>query len=150
MKTINKVQHTKEHIDTVHAMYYPQIAKEIRKDLKVAFGKDFKFSVKTQTYSGGGSIRVTILEGTIDFYTKEYQELERISAETGTCEARENLMREYPNRYTPEGKIVMEEAERIHRQYNHDKSDSQSDYFDVNYYGSVEIWKYSDQYVKRS
>lgn len=144
MKTL---QHSQEFIKEIHWKSYSDIAKQIRKDLKTVFEKTFKFSVKTQTYAGGGSINVVILAGNIEFYTKEYQELKKISTETGTCEARENLMREYSDRYTEEGKKVMDEVERIYNQYNHNNSDSMTDYFDVNYYGQVEIWAWDRPYT---
>ena len=144
---MQKLNHWKDFIQSIHDLYYPAIAKQIRKDLKTVFEKNFKFSVKTETYSWGWSINIEILEWNIQFYTDKYIELKRILSKSWSYEDRENLRREYPI-YTKEGEMIIEEVERIHKQYNHNNSDSMLDYYDVNYYWQVEIWRRNKEYIK--
>ena len=105
-----------------------EIAKRIRADIKAAVaagelpGKPVSYSVRSAYFSGGSSIDVTI--------------------------------RDLPNAFLPEGEhrvggrkpwlseeasAVLEKVEAIHWAYNHNGSEVQVDYFDVNYYGHVEI-----------
>lgn len=80
-----------------------------------------KYSVTTQTYSGGGSIDITIKNIPADWgYTHEdrgHGELRKVA--------------------TPALEALAAELAVIHRAYNYNGSDITTDYFDVNYYGGV-------------
>lgn len=100
---------------------FKEIAKLIRTDLKNTFGKDIKFSVQTEYYSGGRSLNVKIKE-TIRNYLNP-------------------LNIKFPNErhliYTDEGNELIEQIENIINKYNYDNSDSMTDYFDVRFYSHV-------------
>lgn len=70
----------------------------------------------------------------------------RLSAPAGMTlrvdETTEALNRQNGKAYpwlTDDARTVKAYAESVHSSYNHDGSDTQSDYFDVRYYGSVDL-----------
>ncbi|GAB3902459.1 hypothetical protein GCM10029964_092970 [Kibdelosporangium lantanae] len=80
-----------------------------------------KYSVRTEYYSGGGSIDITI---------------KNIPQEWGWTEDTD----EWGNKVltaTSALADLYEAVDEIHRAYNYDNSDIQTDYFDRNYYGHV-------------
>lgn len=80
-----------------------------------------KYSVTTQTYSGGGSIDITIKGIPADWgFTYE---------QGGSDESRRKA--------TAALEALAAELRAIHQAYNYDGSDLLTDYSDVNYYGSV-------------
>jgi hypothetical protein len=79
------------------------------------------FSVRSQYYSGGSSIDITI---------KNIPEAWGWTAEDDHF----GRSRKVP---TPELRALAQELKALHRAYNYDGSDITTDYFDVNYYGSV-------------
>lgn len=110
-----------------------QIAALIRADLKAAtkageIPMGFKYSVR----KSGNSIDLEIVAVPAGF---------RILSETA-------LRGEYgPERYrqTEEARALLDKLKAIHGAYNHDGSDIQSDYFDVNYYGHPKFdWQLED------
>lgn len=55
------------------------------------------------------------------------------------------IFHEARERYTPEGKRVLAKLETMLQAYNYDGSDSQSDYFNVNFYATVQFdWEWRD------
>ena len=132
----------------IHDLNYSDIAKQIRKDLKEEFKKDFKFSVQTNTYAGWWSIDLYILKWNIDFYTPEYTRAFILYWDTCLQRYRDEMDSLYSERYTREGKNAIAKVERIHNQYNHNNSDSMTDYYDVNYAWQVKIWKWDHEYIK--
>lgn len=117
-----------------------EIAKLIRADIKAAVKAGLlpkaKYSVTCESYSGGGSIDVSIsaVEGIpvhnaerLLFVHANPHEFERMS------------------RYSAEMTKAIETIELIHGAYNYDGSDIQADYFHVRYYGNVQVaWQYAD------
>ena len=116
------------------------IAKLIRKDLKKAFGKGNKFSVRISRFSGGQSIDVTAKEVTDDLLFT-YEEL---------CEkARfDRLQYTNPSLYEHLDKLYQERqflnddtVKRINdivSQYNYNESDPYTDYYDVGFYSHID------------
>lgn len=110
------------------AAYRPaaEIAKDIRRDLKQAVaegrlpGAPTKYSVRVDNYSMGRSIDV------------EIQEWPGVVERTETFEDGHTC-----RRYTDEAQEVMKVVQQIRQAYNYDRSDVMTDYFDVNFYGSV-------------
>jgi len=119
---------------------------------RVWLGKPVTYSVRCDNYSGGRSIDITVGN-----WPEAWQDCDGYAPGSGdrlSGRGRE-LCRDYfcaaalaltgqtrPGAQTHQ--VLTEEAqaakmtlERIHGAYNHDGSDIQSDYFDVNYYGSV-------------
>jgi hypothetical protein len=125
----------------VQGMHLADIAKLIRADIKLArkvglkadgpaalaiidpianAPASIKYGVTTQTYSGGGSINITIKNIPADWFTWEQR---------GSDEPRRKA--------TSALEALAAELRAIHKAYNYNGSDLLTDYFDVNYYGSV-------------
>jgi hypothetical protein len=113
-----------------------EIAKLIRADIKAAIKagdlpEGIKVSVVTETFSGGSSIDINIKAGlnAAKIHTPAYMKsCANRDLRCAPCEA-----------FTEEGKRILGLLQRIHASYNFNGSDSQSDYFHVNYYGRAEI-----------
>lgn len=93
------------------------IAKEIRKDLKEVFGKEFKFSVRIQRFSGGQAINIDIKK-----------------APTYACYTDTES---YPDSRTYVKKYVLDKIKEIINHYNYNNSDIMTDYFDVGFYSHI-------------
>ena len=131
-------------IKAIHDLDNKEIAKEIRKDLKETFWKDFKFSVT----SPNGSIEIGIIEWNIEFFTLEYREAKKINTYESWAEYKAKLDKRWLYRdYTEEWTSIMKEVTKIWDLYNHDNSDSMTDYFDVNYYLTVTVGKWDKDYI---
>lgn len=103
-----------------------EIAKLIRADIKaaVAAGELPKVSYSVRASGGGNSIHVRI-----------------------AWKARPVGDRPAIERYTAETRALRSAVEQIVEAYNYDCSDLQSDYFDVRFYGSVDIEEDGDAMV---
>lgn len=111
-----------------------EIARRFREDVKEAkrrgeLPKGLKLGVRTKSYSGGSSIRVEIKEAPgIRILNPEHLERE---------------LRGEPTHGIPwihdEAKRLVDRLDGMLRAYNYDGSDSMTDYFDVNFYGSVDF-----------
>lgn len=138
MKTVAEIK-------AIHDLTNTDIAKEIRNDLKEAFGKDFKFSVTCPN----NSIDIDIMEWNIDFYTKEYTEAKQ-KEDWDTCRQlkTDHLPIQWIYKYySRDWEKILKRIEEFRNLYNHDKSDLMTDYFDVNYYGGVSIGKWNKKYI---
>ncbi|GGU45760.1 hypothetical protein [Lentzea flava] len=128
--------------DEAKGLSLPEIAKLIRADLKLArkIGQkitdpaalavidpmadapaEIKISVRSQYYSGGGAIDVTI---------------KNIPQEWGWTVQKDDWGNDQ-RIATPAMTALYREVETIHQAYNYDNSDVQSDYFERNYAGHV-------------
>lgn len=117
------------------------IAKLMRADVKEAkahglLAKTAKVSVRTHLYAGGGSINIvlTMPDAWIardDSKCAIGSRCDGLGWHYDRCDAAVHL--------TDEAAAAKMTLERIHSAYNHDGSESQIDYFDVRYYGSVEV-----------
>lgn len=143
MKTLNR---TPEFIKQIHDSSTKEIAKQIRKDLKEVFGKEFKFGVR----SDYNKIWVEAKSGNKEIYTEEYK---KATTWEDFQELRENDRRlqfqpEIKNfkgmkfSYTDFGIEFTKTLESIVEAYNHDNCDLMTDYFDVNYYTSISTDSY--------
>ncbi|WP_051898623.1 hypothetical protein [Sciscionella sediminilitoris] len=83
---------------------------------------EIKYSVRTEHFSGGGSIDIVI---------------RNIPAEWGWTIKSDDFGQEHKVA-TPAMRALFEAIRDIHRAYNYDDSDSQLDHFNTNYYGHVE------------
>lgn len=104
-----------------------EICKDIRADLKAATAANYlpaglKYSVTNDKYSGGQSITVTV-QGVTDEDQKDPTELDHRG--------------DYAKR--KEAKELQERVDAITNAYNRTDIDSQSDYFNVAYWGRAEI-----------
>ena len=114
-----------------------QIASLIREDIKQAIASGtlppMEVSVTTENYSGGGSInlRVKRLLAGVKVLNPAWAEA-LVRAGGDTLKIPRNI-----ERLTEVGGTILKQLEAIHRRYNRDNSDTQSDYFDVRYYGDA-------------
>lgn len=115
-----------------------EIAKLVRADIKAAIAEGslpkLKTSVRISRYSGGQSLDVCVTDCSVDVINDAYVAFE---LEHGI------------NVYNPErwntqvGKNIDSRLRSIVEQYNYDRSDAQTDYFDVNFYSEVSWdWKW--------
>lgn len=119
-----------------------EIAKLIRLDIKAAV-KDgslpkAKYSVTTQSYSGGGSISVTISD--VDVPGFRMANPARLawnqqSPHRALCDAPKEA---YALR-SPEAEELLKKVKAITDSYNFDGSDIQTDYFHVRFYDHIEF-----------
>lgn len=154
-----------------------EIAKKLRNYIKEKH-PDYKFSVRSEYYSGGSSISVELKKSPIEIatfetmqkYFESHSSAERYNYETQKYEKYYELLDEekvkfinyflknsssydvdrYDDRMnymTPEVKEVMKDVINHLESYNYDHSDSQTDYYDVNFHSSYHI---SDEAVKHS
>lgn len=104
-----------------------QIAKLLREGIKDAIKKGRlpkgKYSVRTEYFSMGSSIDVTIKDIEIPFLNPERV----LHGEGRHDEPRRSI-------YSVEGAQVLDTLKSLAWQWNHDGSDTMTDYFDVNFY----------------
>jgi len=105
--------------DQVKNLDVKDIAKLIRTDLKQF--KDCKFSVSIQRYSGGRSIHIKLMN------TNNLKRFVNVHYNS-TDKDRLNFSKDFKER-----------LESIVNQYNYDKSDPMTDYFNVNFYSHIDI-----------
>jgi len=117
------------------------IATLMRADIKQAkkeglLPQGLKTSVRCKFYSGGCSIDIRVTDcGGVEFvnpyhikYTRQFHD-----------QLPSFLQPAHPGkkRFTQEGEAILHVLKAIHGQYNFDKSEMETDYFHVNYYGDV-------------
>lgn len=121
-----------------HQGYLPaaEIARRVRADIKQAVAdgalpSDLEYRVRSETYSGGQSVRVVAI-GLSD--ERQY---------THVADHHELPSRQY----TAEARVLRGTLERLVQAYNRDASDPMTDYYDVMYHGFAEI---EDEWGRRS
>ena len=150
-----------------------EIAKEIRTKLKKEFSQD-KFSVCMESYAGGSSITVSLIE-TNTKIIKDFDDIpeEAIRRQTEQCnysieQLKElqskkyhqlnahTLKEEYNPMYwnngvflTKTGFNLLKKVVKIVDYYNYDHSDSTTDYYDVNFSFDLELGKWNKPLVEK-
>jgi len=100
-----------------------ELAKLMRADIKaLKLPKGFKISVRTESFSGGGAIRICVMAVPEGFNLIE-------SLSDGLCQRRT---------LTPAAKRLLASLKAIHSAYQYDDSDIMTDYFHCRYYGDAE------------
>jgi hypothetical protein len=137
-----------------------QIAKQTRETLKKEF-PNCKFSVTLEKYSGGRSMTIALMSANFEALRDEghtqlnhYALMDGFERHSGTQIIRGEWT-VIPNGYgVCSGSLLSEKAWEVMRRAveignaeNWDNSDSQSDYFDVNYYLHVNIGKWDRNFV---
>jgi hypothetical protein len=126
--------------DNVKDLSIKEITDLIRTELKIEF-PDFKFSVKSDRNSIGVSIVDLPYNPYSELYDKYYKK-----------EITNDQLRDYDNRgygdisnirHNARFQKDMKKIKEIRNQYNFDDSDSQTDYFHVNYYGDASLDDYA-------
>ena len=95
------------------------VAKLVRKDLKAKFGKSWKFSVRVSRYSMGQSLNVDIKQAPCCLFRKAERK--------GCCQ------------YTDAAELALKTAQEILDSYNRQDIDVMTDYFNVDFFGHVQI-----------
>jgi hypothetical protein len=132
-----------------------QIAKLIRADIKQAInagilpGTARNYRVRSDSYAGGQSIEVLavglpdmwqectgIIPGSEDGFSARACPRHWCA---GHYEMRDHPAAEHHQTLTVAARRISDVLEGIHGAYNHDGSDVMTDYFDVLYYGTVNI-----------
>lgn len=136
-----------------------EIAKLIREDIKTAIREGllpahWKYSVRSRSFAGGCSIDVRIkncadawqaCDGTKPGSKHYYPDGTWVATGCPDVWCKARALPEYAHAarthyvLTPEAMAANMTLERIHGAYNHDGSDIMTDYFDVNYYGTVDF-----------
>jgi hypothetical protein len=101
---------------------------EIKASIKAGTLPALKTSVKISRYSMGQSLDVTIMDCPADVVSDEYAAFDLAHGI--------NVYNRHPF-LNQVGKNIQERLQAICDQYNYDRSDSQTDYFDVNFGGRV-------------
>ena len=149
-----------------------EIASELRKSLKAEFPA-FKFSVTISKYSGGRSMSINLMSGpttpfqcnptgksemTGQINEKSFIANDKTYANRLAQLCYEEIHNVFPhesaagyynngNFLTSEAWDMLKKVAELASTYNWDNSDSQTDYFDVNYYIHMGIGKWEKPYV---
>lgn len=141
------------------------IAKAVREQLKKELPQ-WKFSVTVESYSGGSSITLSVMAGPKQIveahhdwqkgrieYTPDnpfsgYAQLNHYQLLSSLASDQEKRLTngEY---LTPQGWKMLRKAAQILSAEHWDKSDSQVDYFNTNFYRHVQIGKWDKSYEVR-
>ncbi len=159
-KTKELTESEKRKLDTT------KIAKKIKNQLNEEY-PNCKFSVRTKRYTGGSSIKVSVMkadfkvvkdfEDISDFAVKDYIEYRNAVMDKEQLKKLQNedyhqvspTRKEHnPDTWnngvflTKEGHELIKRITEIADQYNYDNSDLMSDYYDVNFSFSIQLGKY--------
>lgn len=110
------------------------IAQLVRSDIKAAIKSGalpagLKTRVKIDRFSMGCSLDVIVTDGVDGCFNPEFWKHLNDPRASGPR----------PNRYTAEGKALIAKLEAICKAYQHEDSDSMSDYMNTNFYLSVKF-----------
>ena len=104
-----------------------EIAKCIRTDLKTTFGKEVKFSVRTNYFSMGSEINIYVKAAKEDYFKEEGNHLLNLKDE------------------------VIDKIKNIVEEYQIVESDPYYDYYNTNFYNNISCWndKLGKSYIER-
>lgn len=109
-----------------------EIARSFRADVKAAvrageIAKGVKLSIRTDYFSGGSAIRVRIV-------SLPFGAVNPARVAANACDSRERIAH-----FTPECSALIAKLEAMLDAYNRKDIDTQTDYFNVRFYGSVSV-----------
>jgi len=124
--------------------------KAIREALKAEFGKDFKFSVTRDHYSG---VRIAIMSGVVNFYDGSMDSKDKYSDRVHTFDGYTQINHYHTHFYGEHEALFSKISEIAHtapglaggKSY-YCNDDAQSDYFDRAYYVSIHVGKWDKPY----
>lgn len=127
-----------------------QIAANVRAAVKAAIKggaipKGTKVSVRSETYSGGGAIRISITAVPDGFAILNAERVAHDLANPCAC-----LPEYMMARYTPEASALLSTISAFASDYNYDRSDIQRDYFCVNFYDGRAKFSHELESAERS
>ena len=98
--------------------------------------KDYKFSVRTEYYSGGSSIYIKLVSGPVPAFKED--------APRPYISTMSNISEKFG--LTSEVYAVLSDVVAYCNSFNYDDSDSMTDYFDTNFYLHINVGDYSKPY----
>ena len=98
--------------------------------------KDYKFSVRTEYYSGGSSIYIKLVSGPVPAFKED--------APSPYISTMSNISEKFG--LTSEVYAVLSDVVAYCNSFNYDDSDSMTDYFDTNFYLHINVGDYSKPY----
>ena len=132
-----------------------RLRKEIREAVKAGELPKCKYSVRIARYSMGQSLHVSITNTPFPIHNRRYLELDHeiLHCDDGRSHAM-YVERDETQRWTPEAEALIPKVEALANQWNYDGSDSQTDYYHVNYSMSVDYdahdeWVEMNEEIKR-
>ena len=172
MEALQVIQENKDLTETEKRdISLKDIAKAIRQQLKKEFS-GCKFSVRTQYYSGGQTLHISIIETNFKIiqpfnelseeaifnYTRDRtkEELRQIQ-ESGHFQVGSIYPYEVYNKnvwtigafLTEKGFNLIKRITELSDKFNWDNSDTQTDYFDVKFYLNINIGEYDKPLIER-
>lgn len=132
-----------------------RLRKEIREAVKAGELPKCKYSVRISRYSMGQSLNVRITETPFPIHNRRYLELDHAILYGGSQDkAPLRWELEETDRWTQEANDLIPKVEAMANQWNYDGSDSQTDYYHVNYSMSVDYdahdeWVEMTEEIKR-
>lgn len=115
-----------------------EIAKEVRQDIKKVM-PEIKVSVTIKRYSMGQSLTISVTDCPLDIFTQNYKEYMKEGSWDSYWDWQEKKGLVAQARHTAQAEAVLKNLSEIAGQYRYDNSDSQTDYFDTNFYLTVEF-----------
>ena len=122
-----------------------EIAKRLRREIKAAVKAEelpaCKYSVRISRYSMGQSLHVSITKTPFPVHNRRYLELDHeiLSGDHNRQEVNDLYAeREDTDAWTQQARGLVRKLEGMANQWNYDGSDSQTDYYHVNYSMSVD------------
>ena len=119
-----------------------QSTKEIAKLARDCVKKEFpecKFSITKESYAGGSSIYVTLVESTKDVLNREVTKDETYYQLNHHCLDESTILNEY-------GRKVMEDVNQFINSFRYSDSDGMIDYFCTNFYSHFSIGDWDKPY----
>ena len=124
--------------------------KEIRKSLKEKFGKNIKFSVTRDHYTG---VRISLMEGVIDFFDGSMDMTDKYSGRVQKFDGYAQINHYHTHFYGAYTELFNKISEIAHtapglaggKSY-YCNDDTMTDYFDRAYYVSINVGKWDKPY----
>lgn len=148
-----------------------EVSKRVKQQLKQEF-PECKFSVRTEYYSGGSSIYVSLMKSNI-VVIKPFEDISSRALLLYNAhgypeeQIKKSQLDFYHqlNKYTlrdeynednwcngvfitQEGHNLLQRVVQVVEQYNYDNSDPMTDYFDVNFYSHFEIGRFDKPFIQ--
>jgi hypothetical protein len=102
-----------------------------------------KWSVTTESYSGGQSLTVALMAAPFDVFSEEWKEKHPYDVEHGYTQHGD-----HEEAVTPEAFRVISKVKAFTQSFNYDDSDGMIDYFDRGFYDSYHIGKWDKPFVR--
>jgi len=131
-----------------------EIAKDIRSKLKKEFPK-CKFAINISRYSMGQSMSISLISGPFPAFAKNF-DVNGNPIDKEYAQLNEYHLSDDNDEYISNGVYLtkkafntVKRAYEISKQYNWDKSDPMTDYFNVNFYTHFEIGRWDKPYINK-